>query len=137
MFYFIPMYSISMFKSRSKLVWVYTYHIQYVLRYWKGNKIGHFRVTQITPVLECLLIFDLSKSVSQLYLAIYGEKIYFLLCKHLKMVQERKNKSKKNSSKFFFLFCAKSNSIFLWGIKIFKNRILLFFWIPRYLTKKI
>jgi hypothetical protein len=42
--------------------------------------------TNISSSRGFTIMFDLSKSFSQLYIEIYGEKIYFFLHKLLKMV---------------------------------------------------
>ena len=67
------------------------------------------------------IMFDLSKSITQLYPAIYGEKIYFFLYKHLNMVQERKKKSEKTALNFFLFFSCKIKLDFFYeGIIFFK-----------------
>ena len=51
-------------------------------------------------------MFDLSKSLRQLCIAINGEKIdFFGLHKHLKMVRERKKTKKTGQNLYPFLSC--------------------------------
>ena len=68
--------------------------------------------TNISSSKGSTIMFDLSKSFSQLCLAIYGENFFsFLRNKHLKWFEHEKKKI--NSLKSVPLFCrAKSNSIF-------------------------
>ena len=95
--------------------------------------------TNISSSRGSTIIFDLSNSFLQLCLAIYGEKIYFALYKHFKIVREHKKSEKKAENITSFVCLAKSNCCCCCSQHIAhiqyhqtqsfpKNHILLFFY---------
>ena len=79
------------------------------------------KIGQITPVLGGLhstVMFDLSKSFSQLYLAIYGEKLIFSSRITLKWFENAKKSEKTAQNLNHYFGRAKSNSTFFYkGIR--------------------